>query len=196
MARPKGSKDGPHVNRKGQGRGRKVLPSRRSCAVCALPFMGTGIAKYCSEKCAVTPFIDSTTTPDGCWHWTGYTRASGYGEAYFRENNKRVRLLAHRVVYRAFNGDPGDLYICHSCDNPHCVRPDHLFAGTPADNSADRNAKGRQARGERNASAKLNEEQVRAIRADERLQREIAADYGVADHTISSIKNRKTWKHV
>jgi DNA-binding CsgD family transcriptional regulator len=93
-------------------------------------------------------------------------------------------------------GDPGDMIVCHHCDNPSCVNPQHLFLGTIQDNMDDRNAKGRQARGERNAPSKLTEAQVLAIRADSRTNREVALQYGVQENTVSNIRLRKTWQHV
>ncbi len=128
--------------------------------------------------------------------WKGYKRPGGYGEAYFGSKPNRERILAHRLAYEVERGDPGDRLVCHSCDNPSCVNPRHLFLGTIQDNIRDRDIKGRQARGERNGPAKLTEQEVRAIRNDERPLAAIGADYGVAPHTISAIKNRRTWKHV
>lgn len=195
MARPKGSKNGPHVpSRKGLRAGISKPPIPRTCQKCGESYMGFNGTRYCSDRCVLLAHV--AVQEDGCWHYTGYTPASrgGYGEFDFKSGK---RMLAHRAAYLLLKGnDPGKQLVCHRCDVPRCVNPDHLFLGTIQDNMDDRNAKGRQARGERNGPAKLTEEQVLAIRADPRTNRAIAKDYGVFETTISTIKHRHTWKHI
>ena len=81
--------------------------------------------------------------PDACWTWTGYCNAAGYGHVRWGEDR---RVFAHRVAWEAVHGPiPDGLVVCHHCDNPPCVRPDHLFLGTVRDNAQDMIAKGRSA---------------------------------------------------
>lgn len=90
--------------------------------------------------------VDKT---DGCWLWTACKHARGYG--YFFDGSKQVQ--AHRFAWRISYGDiPAGLCVCHSCDTPSCVRPDHLWLGTTQANTADRDAKGRTASADRHVS--------------------------------------------
>ena len=131
----------------------------------------------------------------GCWLWAGCLTAHGYGR-FFSDGKSQG---AHRYSYERFvRPIPEGLFVCHHCDTPNCVNPAHLFLGTSADNMRDMKEKGRAraAKGEANSFAKLNDEKVRAIRADGRLLREIAPDYGVTMAAVSLIKNRINWSHV
>jgi hypothetical protein len=125
----------------------------------------------------------------GCWLWTAAVSENGYG--IFPAFGDR---LATRVSLTLFKQQPSkDKVVCHKCDNPICVNPDHLFVGTRLDNARDSVAKARHAFGSRHGKAKLNEEQVLVIRTSNKKQHELAAEYGVARTMISRIKNRKRW---
>jgi hypothetical protein len=139
-----------------------------------------------------------TRVPEsGCWLWEAGVKR-GYG--VFTMGSRR--WLAHRISYRAYIGEiPDAICVLHRCDVTSCVNPAHLFIGTRSDNQADMTAKGRGVvigrPGSSHPMAKLTESQVLAIRADTRLHREIAAEYGIARSHISTIKNRKRrWLHI
>lgn len=129
----------------------------------------------------------------GCWPWTAGKDQKNYG--MFWMNGKT--LHAQRVAYELFIGPiPDGLVILHSCDNPSCVNPSHLSAGTHKENSEDMVSKGRQARGRSIGKNKLHEHQIKEIRADQRIHRLIALDYGVSRTMVSYIKKNKFWGHV
>lgn len=138
------------------------------------------------EKFRITP---------GCWLWTAGKTKDGYGLVWRDDKN----VKAHRASFELYIGPiPDGMHVLHKCDVRNCINPDHFFPGTNADNMADKVAKGRArgANGESHWKAKLTEEKVLAIRADQRIQRLIAADHGVSQRSISLIKRRETWSHV
>lgn len=135
----------------------------------------------------------------GCWLWSGAVSGCGYGVVAA----KGKTLRAHRFFYEAHVGPiPPDLFVCHKCDTPLCVNPDHLFLGTQKDNTQDALRKGRPmgtktpVHGERQHSAKLTEEDVRLIRSSGWTQMVCAAYFGVGQNAISKIRRGVTWKHV
>lgn len=134
---------------------------------------------------------------DGCWLWEGPPHnRRGYCAIQYRGKF----YLAHRVSWMIHYGDiPGDMLVCHHCDNPRCVNPEHLFLGTPNDNVSDMISKGRQAAGQSHPLSRLTEADVRTIReryAAGTSQSELAREYGCRQTNISNIVRRKTWKHV
>ncbi|KKN92327.1 hypothetical protein LCGC14_0208180 [marine sediment metagenome] len=139
-------------------------------------------------------FWNKVQKGSGCWEWQAYYNPNGYGTFWLKDRKHQ----AHRVSYAMSYDIPEGLCVLHTCDNPPCVRPSHLFLGTQADNMTDMVNKGRRrpARGIRSGRAKLTETQVKAIRCDPRSQRVMAKDYRVSHGVIGRIKQRKTWKHV
>ena len=137
-------------------------------------------------------FVDSS---GDCWVWTGSRNGFGYGQMSV---NGRPRG-AHRVSYEMHVGPiPKGMEVCHRCDNPPCVNPDHLFLGTHAENMADSLAKGRAARmlGEDASSAKLTAAQVDLIRRMSlggMPNPAIARQFGVHTSTVWSAVVGKTW---
>lgn len=139
-------------------------------------------------------YTDKSGGPDSCWPWTGALQG-GYGIISF---NRRYKL-AHRAAYEEFVGPiPAGECVCHSCDNPPCINPNHLWTGTNQDNVDDCVKKGRQInlRGSKHGNAVLTEDIVRDIRASEEPNPILAERYGVHHSQISNIRLRKQWAHV
>lgn len=133
-------------------------------------------------------------SPTGCWLWQGATRAR-YGAITIDGRVKR----AHRVSYEAYVGEiPEGMLVLHTCDTPLCINPLHLFLGTGQDNSDDKVAKGRQARGSRGGKAVLTEEEVLALRQYEHTHsyQDTADRFGVSKGTVADIINGRTWVHI
>lgn len=134
-----------------------------------------------------------------CWEWRGKLGRGGYGQTW---RDGRAPLV-HRVSWELHYGPiPEGLFVCHRCDNPPCVRPDHLFLGTAKENTQDMMAKGRfrlsrKRRGEEHPRAKLTAEQAGLIRARVGTsRRKLAEEFGVSPGTIRAIHEGRTWKDV
>jgi hypothetical protein len=132
-----------------------------------------------------------------CWEWMGCKR-EGYGR--FRVGGRKGKLyVATRLMWRLVYGtDPIGQLILHTCDNPSCCNPKHLFIGSDADNNRDKEAKGRGKHpiGIETGLSKLTDSQVIKIYQSINSNRELAKQYGVSDVAISCIKTGKTWQHV
>jgi hypothetical protein len=129
-----------------------------------------------------------------CWEWVCNKRG-GYGR--FRIEDKLY--TATRLMWRLTHGtDPAGQLVCHTCDNPACCNPSHLFLGSDAENNADKEqkARGKHPVGEANGLSKLSEEDVIAIYTSTGTHRSVANQYGVTGENIAAIRKGKTWTHV
>lgn len=136
----------------------------------------------------------------GCWLWTGSCSHNGYG--FFRFDGKNTQ--AHRVSYKLFRGEiPDGLFVCHHCDVPCCVNPDHLFVGSRRDNLNDAKKKGRNKLlgrpGERHYLTTFKDEdviEIRKLSKNGEACAHIARMYGKSETAIRWIIQRKSWQHL
>lgn len=131
-----------------------------------------------------------------CWIWTGFRNKKGYGHFNFARGGA---MTAHRFAYLDTFGEfDRSLQVCHKCDNPPCVNPNHLFLGTNSDNQIDSSKKGRHCRprGEKSTTAKLTWEDVEEIRHHwkyQKSQKAIGKQFGVSQSSIWRILHNLTW---
>lgn len=138
-------------------------------------------------------------TWDECWPWMAGKNSTGYGIILV----DRKCMLAHRLAYSTFNNvevPPPHVMLCHSCDNPICCNPRHLWLGSAADNNADRHIKGRSRcgsmKGEENPMARLTADEARAIANAPGSLNKVAKQFGLRFQTVSDIRRGKLWSHV
>ncbi len=154
--------------------------------------------KYIKDKHRITHNVlfDIET---GCWEWQLCRTRGGYGRVYFNG----VAVLAHRLSYVLFNGEiPSGNMVLHSCDNPNCCNPNHLWAGTQCDNMKDMRLKGRgpNSFGEKHPNTLLTSvevlEIVKLIDRGTLNSREIGVIYGVSRGAVTGISSGKNWSHL
>jgi hypothetical protein len=144
-----------------------------------------------------TKFIK--TAENECWLWSGAKSYQGYGVFNLHIGKcKYKKVIASRLSYEFYNGQiPIDMFVCHSCDNPICVNPNHLFLGTQKDNLKDMSLKGRSLWGEKNVKAKFTNIQANEIRQklNEKLcsMSSLAKELNVHLCTIKRIKYNKSY---
>lgn len=145
----------------------------------------------CDLHASLDRFWERVTVADGCWEWSGARTASGYGTMLFMGEQR----YAHRVSFEQHHGPLGfKVVVCHSCDNPGCVNPGHLFAGTQADNMADAVSKNRHHHGEGHRFARLSDADVREIICAVQSgasQAQVAREFEIHPSHVSNIVNRK-----
>lgn len=183
------------------------------CAYCGDSFtvekarLADGHGKYCKKECEVAGrkirskpleerFWKHVEKTADCWFWTAFKDSRGYG----RINFEQTPILAHRVSWEIHNGPiPDGMSVLHHCDNPSCIRPDHLFLGNASDKMNECSKKGRTTRGERSKSSKLTEALVSEIRTKYASgtisQSKLAKEYGVCQATINEVVRGFLWKH-
>jgi hypothetical protein len=146
-------------------------------------------------------FWDKVNKTQTCWLWTAAKDETGRG--YFNVNQKAKRV--HRLSYEMHKGPiPNGLLVCHTCDVPSCVNPDHLFLGTNAENMRDMGNKKRSKfhkvkfMGTKHGMSKLTDEDVLEIRSRYRFGNghKLAKEFGISTSVISAIVNNKIWKHL
>lgn len=178
--------------------------SNSTCPRCNSLFVSSAPNhRYCSLRCRYSPEHNLADMlkklgPDDCWEFQGHRNPQGYGKFGFRKSCWQ----AHRVAYTLAKGEiPPGLDVLHTCDNPPCCNPDHLYVGTDADNTRDKIARNRlrPRKGERHGMHKMTETEARTVIAELGAGtpgRILARKYGVTDTAISLIKRGINWRHL
>lgn len=186
----------------------------KTCKYCGKMLKDLKNESFCSRKCSSLFRRDNHYSeyeekikerilrnieifPSGCWIWKSFKSKSGYAEITWKGEKKRT----NRISFEVFKDKiPTGMYVCHTCDNPLCVNPDHLYIGTHQDNIDDKLKKGRQSKGKEIGRSKLDEEKVNEIRRiaekEEFSHERIGEIFGVSQSCISRIVKRLTWKHI
>lgn len=137
-----------------------------------------------------------TVQPNGCWTWNGHTRRRGYGQFWFRG----MGWVASRLAFALAKGYVPSLLVCHHCDNPPCINPEHLFEGSVSDNAQDMLQKGRKpvirGLGKRSPLTDETVRQIKQLSRDGVNNAELARRFGVHRSTIRVIVIGKYWKDI
>jgi hypothetical protein len=139
-------------------------------------------------------FLSKVDKSEGCWLWIGAKTRGNYGHMRYKKSHGWVMKRSHIVSYELYKGDTKGLLVCHTCDNPSCVNPDHLWLGTVKDNADDMVSKGRGTK--KKTRCKLTEELVASMRelySKGVKQKDLATMFGVKRNTVSIICSLKRW---
>ena len=173
-----------------------TMLSSRVCVQCGADFQRHYPKdKYCSLRCYVLAHIGQPEGPKGCWPWLLKPNRNGYGIGCYR----KVLDLAHRLSFRLFRGEIGEeAFVLHTCDNPICVNPNHLFLGNHADNMADMRRKNRAHRptGTANGQSKLSPQQVLEIYNSKLPRSQLARQYQISIRLVTKIWEGELWSRV
>ena len=171
----------------------------------------TMISVKCRNKLCVNPkhllwntidrFWNQVQKTEDCWIWTGYTNSDMYGQLSYHKNSKNIVVGSHIYSWELYTGRqvPKGILVCHHCDHPWCVNPQHLFLGTKNDNTQDMVSKGRQNRGSTVIFSKLTEDKVKLIRELRQSGipvSQLSKQFTVSKTAIKDVVSRKTWKHI
>lgn len=141
-------------------------------------------------------FWSRVSKTETCWIWLGPKHRQGYGRVGFKGNRA---AYAHRVSYELTHGPiPTGMFVLHGCDNPPCVRPDHLRLGTQKENAADMHSRGRANRplGSRATHSRLTETQARRAKYGQEKLAPLSRELGVSYQALYEIRNGRTWRHI
>lgn len=150
------------------------------------------------EEEELEKFLSRIQVSGECWEWIGKGNCFGYGRMTFLGEHG---VRAHRVSWMLFCGDipSGRILVCHRCDNPKCVNPDHLFLGTDDDNQKDKCRKRRQPEGVSHWKHRFTNDDIREIRRlrhQGKKLREIAVRFNTDPSSVRHISLRHVWDHV
>lgn len=171
--------------------------TKKNCPICKKAH--NNMTVECSIKCKI---LNRHKVVDGCWIWQGKLNNSGYGCFSELINEEKQELRSHRESYKIFKGEiPEGMLVCHTCDNPACCNPEHLWLGTNKENQQDSLKKGRRLNSKQRAivAGKMTEEEVQELRELYKngiSRKELQEKFKLSQSHVTGIINYKYWAHV
>lgn len=146
-------------------------------------------------------YVEVNANEKGCDLWTGATGKGGYGQLTLHFCGKQKAVSAHHLGFQFAKGEitlDASVFVLHTCDNPPCVKGEHLYLGNAKRNSMDMMERNRcnPPKGNTHPHAVLNEAMVRQIMVDSRPANQIAADFGVSSESIAFVRVGRSWSHI